>query len=154
MKAWRNTKNSLRVLLWTTMLVQPCSVFAAPSYVTQFGNGQLTNPTGLAVDTATGNIYVIDTGNTRVQVFGPSPNFNLINTFGSFGNANGQFNDPIDAAISPAGPNAGNVYVTDFVNVNTQVFASNGIFVGDLLGGGFYGPSGNCHRFYRKQLCS
>jgi len=44
-------------------------------YVTKFGsvgsgNGQFSGPTGLAVD-GFGNILVVDTGNKRIEKFGP-----------------------------------------------------------------------------------
>jgi hypothetical protein len=47
----------------------------APAYVTQWGtygtgNGQFANPEDLAVD-ASGNVYVTDRVNNRIQVFGP-----------------------------------------------------------------------------------
>ena len=47
----------------------------APTYLTQWGtpgsgNGQFNGPEGVAVD-AGGNVYVADTGNDRIQKFGP-----------------------------------------------------------------------------------
>ena len=36
------------------------------------GNGQFSNPAGDALDPATGQLYVVDNGNDRVQVFGTS----------------------------------------------------------------------------------
>ena len=36
------------------------------------GNGQLDGPQGMAVD-ASGNVYVADTHNDRIQKFGPLP---------------------------------------------------------------------------------
>jgi DNA-binding beta-propeller fold protein YncE len=45
-------------------------------YLSQFGslgsaNGQFTNPASVAIDPATHNIFVTDTGNHRVQIFAP-----------------------------------------------------------------------------------
>ena len=47
------------------------------SYAFQFGglgsgDGQFAGPGGVAVD-ATGNIYVADSNNSRIQVFAPGP---------------------------------------------------------------------------------
>ena len=36
------------------------------------GNGQLTDPSGVAVDEATGEVYVVDAGNERVETFRPA----------------------------------------------------------------------------------
>ena len=33
------------------------------------GNGQFNAPTGIAVDPSSGNVYVADTGNNRIQEF-------------------------------------------------------------------------------------
>jgi DNA-binding beta-propeller fold protein YncE len=46
-------------------------------YLTQWGtqgtgDGQFNNPAGVAVD-ASGNVYVADTDNNRIQVFGSLP---------------------------------------------------------------------------------
>jgi DNA-binding beta-propeller fold protein YncE len=49
------------------------SICSAQVYQTEFGstgaaNGQFSAPVGIALD-ASGNIYVVDTGNNRVQKF-------------------------------------------------------------------------------------
>jgi hypothetical protein len=53
------------------------------------GNGQLSGPKDLAVDSS-GNIWVADPGNTRVQEFNSSGSY--LSQFGSAGTGNGQFN--------------------------------------------------------------
>ncbi|MDW0128608.1 MAG: SBBP repeat-containing protein [Nitrososphaeraceae archaeon] len=35
-------------------------------------DGQFIKPSGIAVDSS-GNVFVVDTGNTRIQVFAESP---------------------------------------------------------------------------------
>src|SRR4051794_37946821 len=53
------------------------------------GNAQFTSPSGIAVD-STGNVYVADTGNHRVQKFDSNGNF--LTAWGSYGEGKGQFN--------------------------------------------------------------
>ena len=72
------------------------------------GNGQFDYPIGVAVNPSTGNVYVADTGNNRIQVFDGSGTF--ITKFGTLGNGDGQFNLPLGVAVNPT---TGNVYVAD-----------------------------------------
>lgn len=113
----KNPIVGLNSLILTMALMQPCSVLATATFRTQFGSG-LSNPQGLTQDSA-GNTYVVSSGNNRVQVFGPSP-YPVLRTITD------GFNGPIGAAISPAGPNAGNLYVTDPGNVRTAVLKTTG----------------------------
>ena len=69
------------------------------------------------------NVYVVDTGNHRVQKFDASGNF--VSTWGSSGGGNGQFNNPRGIAVD----NSGNVYVADTNNNRVQEFDANGNFV-------------------------
>ena len=92
------------------------------------GDGQLRQPYGIATD-VTGNVYVADTGNHRIQKF--TSNGTFITKWGSHGSADGQFatsgliiGEP-DVATDPAG----NVYVTDPGNHRIQKFTSNGAFI-------------------------
>ena len=54
-----------------------------------------------------GSFYVVESGNQRVQRFDPERDF--VTMWGSKGEADGQFMDPIGAAVAPDG----NVYVAD-----------------------------------------
>jgi hypothetical protein len=74
------------------------------------GFGQLNTPSGLAVDSS-GNIYVADSGNNRIQIFSPSNQ--LVNTIGSVGAGPGQLRTPYGVTISPA---TGLVWVADYLN--------------------------------------
>lgn len=79
--------------------------------------GHFSNPTDLAIDNRNGDIYIVDSGNNRVQRFDSEGNY--LSEFGSFGTENGQFNAPWGVAID----NEGFVYVTDSKNARVQKFA-------------------------------
>ncbi|KPJ95641.1 MAG: hypothetical protein AMJ53_02310 [Gammaproteobacteria bacterium SG8_11] len=74
-----------------------------------------------------GNLYVVDGGNFRVQVFDQQGK--LIRTIGTLGRRYGQFARPKGIAIDPAG----NIYVSDAAHGNFQIFSNDGkllLFVG------------------------
>jgi sugar lactone lactonase YvrE len=73
---------------------------------------------------ADGNIYVLDTGNHRVQKFDPDRKFLL--AWGSTGDGEGQFLAPPSIAVSPDG----RVYVPDEKRHDVQIFDSEGTFLG------------------------
>src|SRR5438876_663229 len=83
------------------------------------GNGQFKNPSYVAVDSS-GNVYVADSGNNRIQKFNSDGTF--ITKWGSTGTADGQFRGPDGFAID----SSGNVYVADYGNNRIQVFAPKG----------------------------
>src|SRR5713226_3775049 len=82
---------------------------AAPSFVTKWGSfgsgdGQFNLPDGLGVDSS-GNVYVADAGNSRIQKFTSGGAF--ITKWGGLGSGDGQFNIPEGVAVD----SSGNVYV-------------------------------------------
>lgn len=86
-------------------------------------------PTDVALD-AEGNLYVIDSGNHRIQKFDRNGKFLLL--WGNQGTGEGQFNF-IDKEHEGFGgieiaPN-GRVYVADSENARIQVFDTNGKFL-------------------------
>jgi tripartite motif-containing protein 71 len=100
---------------------------AAPSYQSSFGalgseNGKLKAPADVAVD-ASGNTWVIDKSNNRVQKFNSAGAY--VSQFGTAGTGNGQFNRPTSIAIGPSG----NLWVTDSANNRVQKFNSAGTYV-------------------------
>jgi uncharacterized protein (TIGR03663 family) len=66
-------------------------------------------------------IYVTDTGNERIQVFGLDGSF--LRAFGGFGTGPGQFIEPVGVATGADG----NVYVADSGNARISVFTSEGV---------------------------
>ena len=94
------------------------------------GNGSLRNPQGVAVDPATGDIYVADFGNGRVQIFDPS----LRNT----GNITGGLRTPAGVAVDGA---TGTVYVTDLSGNRVAAFDAAGNPLPGITGG-LDGPYG------------
>lgn len=83
--------------------------------------GQLKQPRDAAVGPE-GRIYVADTGNHRIQVFNPDGSFAF--GWGSFGEGDGQFNEPWGIAAS-----ADRIYVVDTWNHRLQVFTPDGQFL-------------------------
>lgn len=60
------------------------------------GNVELDDPKGVVVDTK-GNLYVVDSGNNRIQEFDSNGKF--IRTWGTFGTGDGQFNGPLGITL-------------------------------------------------------
>ena len=77
--------------------------------------GQLRNPWGIVVD-ATGDVYVSDSGNHRIEKFDREGNF--ITQWGGFGNGDGQFNFPYGISVGPRG----SIFVVDSANSRIQQF--------------------------------
>jgi len=99
-----------------------------------------SNPEDIAVDDS-GNVYIVDAGNNRIQKFGPNGEF--ITKWGNEGNGNGEFSWPRGIAID----GMGYVYVVDSGNNRVQKFNSNSEFITKwgTLGHGnseFNNPSG------------
>ena len=83
---------------------------------------QFHTPRGIAVHPTTGQIYVADTGNHRIQVI--NDNFTYSHAIGSCskGTAPGQLNCPQDVALDAAG----NVYVVSYYSHCVDVFTAAG----------------------------
>ncbi len=93
------------------------------------GNGNFTLPTRAATDSS-GNVYVSDTGNHRIQKFNSSGTF--ITKWGATllglpvaGIGDGEFNLPSGVATD----SSSNVYVVDTNNNRIQKFSSSGGFL-------------------------
>ena len=82
------------------------------------GDGQFLDPEGLTLDTS-GNVFVVDTGNDRVQKLSPTGTF--LRAVGGPGWEDGQFNKPGGIAASKGLE----IYVADGRNRRIQVFNLN-----------------------------
>ena len=91
---------------------------------------QFSYPGGIAISPITGQVYIADRFNHRIQVLNPDLTFS--HSFGSYGSANGQFDQPRDIAIDSQGL----VYVAEYYNDRIQKFTPNGKFVAQF---GSYG---------------
>ena len=89
--------------------------------------GQFNLPQQIAVDDER-NIYVADTGNSKIQKFTSDGKF--LSSFGAYGIEDGEFQSPVGIAFYE-----NNVYVVDDKRSNIQKFDNDGNFV--LKWGGF-----------------
>ena len=87
------------------------------------GRQQYNLPHGIAISPITGQVYIADCCNHRIQVLNPDLTFSR--SFSKKGSANGQFQYPCDIAIDSQGL----VYVADYDSHRIQKFTSNGKFL-------------------------
>jgi len=102
--------------------------------------GQFITPSGIALD-GSGNVYVSDRGNNRIQVFTSTGDF--IRAWGTEGTNDGEFRAPRDVAVD----GNGSVYVVDCQNSRIQKFTGTGTYCCEWGGSGtgdgeFSGPQG------------
>jgi sugar lactone lactonase YvrE len=99
------------------------------TYITSLGGqygsliNQFAQPQGVAVDAASGNVYVADMWNHRIQKFDSSGT--PLPGWGSRGSQKGYFLQPQGVAVDASS----NVYVLDTFNQRVQKFDSNGTFI-------------------------
>ncbi len=138
LRAWGSNVNSVAPAAGTCTVASQCQA-ASPGEL----GGHFNAPQGVAVD-ASGNIYVLDTGNQRIQKLDSSGAFvrawgkdinsvALANSCtvasqcqqGSPGTQGGDFNSPQGIAVDASA----NVYVADTANHRIQKFNSSGGFL-------------------------
>ena len=95
--------------------------FSIPTFLSTFGSSDFIKPTGITID-SNGDIYVIDSGNSKIKKF--DSNGKLLLSWGSSGSGNGEF-------VHPNGIIVGKkyVYIADTGNARIQMFDKNGTFV-------------------------
>jgi DNA-binding beta-propeller fold protein YncE len=89
----------------------------------EFSSAELKRPTGIAVDSPRQRVYVVDTGNHRVAVFGFDGQ--LLRIIGGRGGGQGKFNFPLDVDVDADGT----VYILDSMNALVQEFDPEGNFL-------------------------
>ena len=136
MKACFKRLTGVRALLGSVAAVAFLIVAAAPASASiqfdgQWGsfsvlptNGTFNTPNRAATD-ASGNVYVTDSGNSRIQVFNSTGTYQ--SQYGALGSGNGQFL-PL-SALGIAVDSAGNSYVVDKLGSRVEKFNSSGTFV-------------------------
>jgi NHL repeat-containing protein len=149
----RSTALAVAVFALTAVLGVAVAKAAFMSSVATFGSsgsgaGQLQNPTGMASDQRSGNVYIADSGNNRVEKFDATGNF--LAAWG-WGVADGQAKSEVctrncQSGISGSGPgqlsspnsiatsNTGKVYVGDSGNQRVEKFDAAGNFLGTIDG--------------------
>ncbi len=91
------------------------------------GDGEFDQPYGIAYNDTTGQIYVAELGNKRVQIF--TTNGIFVSAFGSSGAGDGEFDGATGIAVSSSG-NA--IWVTDFGLNRVQLFTGSGTFLAEF----------------------
>ncbi len=123
--------------------VVPALALKAHVYSSSFGGegsgpGQFKEPSGVAVNDATGDVYVVDKGNNRVQEFN-STGTTVLAEFNGAVAPSGAFEDPEAIAVDNSGdaldPSKEDVYVTDKGHNIVDKFSASGTYLGQITKG-------------------
>jgi hypothetical protein len=110
---------------------EPCS--AAPC-----APGSLAEPSGVAVNESSGEVYVVDRAENRVERFDSAGAF--LSQFDGSATPSGSFSSPtaiaVDDSSDPLDPSAGDVYVLDSGNKAIDKFDSSGGYLGQVTAAG------------------
>jgi NHL repeat-containing protein len=107
----------------------PNALFGAPG----LGAGQLSGPVGVAVDESSGDVYVADAGNNRVEEFDAEGKY--LATITGAETPAGSFSDPSDVAVdNSSSPAKGDLYVMDVGHHVIDVFNSSGKYLSQIKG--------------------
>lgn len=106
---------------------------SAGNYITHYGvagngtaDGQCKNPTGMCLDSS-GNMYIVDSGNNRIQKWDSAGAF--VMKWGSGGTGDGQFNFFGGLGFSNIAYDGTYLYVSDTRNYRIQKFDTSGNFI-------------------------
>ena len=94
-----------------------------------FGEGIMSDPGGLAIDTDNRFLYVANTGTDQVLVY-DADTFKLLRKIGTAGKNHtlttpGDFSKPTNVAVDKDG----NLFVSDTLNDRVEVFDADGVFI-------------------------
>jgi DNA-binding beta-propeller fold protein YncE len=97
--------------------------------LTSFGDGEMKDPNGIAIDTENRFVYVVDTGLDQVLVY-DADSYKLLRRIGTTGKNHtltdpGDFSKPTNVAVDADG----NLYVSDTLNDRIEVFDADGNFI-------------------------
>ena len=127
----RAFKHTLALAALSGLSAMPA--YAQYSFVRSFGagagTGSFNQPEDVTID-STGNVFVLDSGNSRVQKFDNTGNF--ISTFGGPGTGNGLLSTPLIGL----GTDGSNIFVADNRNNIVQKFDNTGNFTTQFGGMG------------------
>jgi len=79
--------------------------------------GEMVNPTSVAVDEARHRLYVVDSRQHTILVYGQESG-QFVAKFGQRGKGDGEFNFPTNVVVD----HAGRIYITDTLNCRVQIF--------------------------------
>jgi hypothetical protein len=97
------------------------------------GAGQLSGPVGVAVDESSGDVYVADAGNNRVEELGAEGKY--VATITGAETPAGSFSDPTGVAVdNSSSPAKGDLYVIDVGHHVIDVFDSSGKYLSQIKG--------------------
>ncbi|HEX5308014.1 MAG TPA: 6-bladed beta-propeller [Solirubrobacteraceae bacterium] len=118
---------------------QVCTTYCQAGFAGS-GSGEFYELKGIAVDTS-GNIWVADHGNNRIQEFGSAGEF--LQAFGTAGSGAGQLDGPVGVAYAGE-----HLWLTESVTDRVQEFSTSGSYLGGHFGkegtgtGEFLAPTG------------
>ena len=136
-------------LVWcsTPALAQRMHAFSFSFGSEGTGPGQFSRPGALAVNDVTGDVYVIDQGNPRVEVFSATGTF--ISEFNGSASPTGVFSWPedgkevlyvhargqtaVDNSENPLDPSAGDIYVFDEGHHVVDKFSATGAYINQIV---------------------
>ena len=107
-----------------TVKTAPSGESAPFTFLSKFGSagaepGQMTEPATAAISAA-GNVYVLDTGNSRLEEFSPAGGY--LGVLGGLGSGSGQFKTPYGLAVEAKG----NILVADTGNNRVEKLGTKG----------------------------
>ncbi len=99
------------------------------------GDGEFSEPTGVAVNNSTGTVYVTDKGNDRVEYFSATGTYE--GQFAGDATPAGSFSSPEGIAVdnsgqAPGDPSAGDVYVVDTGHDVVDKFSPAGAYISQM----------------------